>query len=245
MIINQLQKLDLTKNEAKVYLALLELGETSVIRIGQKTNLKRTTVYGLIDNLKKKGYLEVFKKGNKNSYVAKDPQEIVNKLKQKQQIADDLLPELLSVANFIDKKPKIKFFEGKQSIQEIHNDILKYPNQEYVAWMSELLFVQHYDRDYWYKYFAPERKKRKIWYRAILPKNEKTENFQKEDKENLRQTKVDNSSEHEIKVNIIIYGKNKIAILSTDDMIGLILESEKIHITMKTIFEVYWKSLSD
>jgi hypothetical protein len=37
-----------------------------------------------------------------------------------------------------------------------------------------------------------------------------------------------------------LYGKNKIGIVSFEEKIGLIVESEKIYGTLKSIFEINW-----
>ena len=52
MIITELEKTGLTENEAKVYLAALELGETTVIRLAKKAGIKRPTTYLVVDSLK-------------------------------------------------------------------------------------------------------------------------------------------------------------------------------------------------
>ena len=48
----KLEQIGLDPKEAKVYLAMLELGETTVARIAQKSKIKRTTAYDLVDSLK-------------------------------------------------------------------------------------------------------------------------------------------------------------------------------------------------
>jgi hypothetical protein len=39
-----------------------------------------------------------------------------------------------------------------------------------------------------------------------------------------------------------MYGDRKIAIVSTLDKIGIMIESQKIHDSLKSIFEMAWKS---
>ena len=56
------------------------------------------------------------------------------------------MPELLSIANFIDKKPQIRYFEGKEGLKEIFKDTLNYPNQEILAWFPRTFekFIDEY-----------------------------------------------------------------------------------------------------
>jgi hypothetical protein len=45
-------------------------------------------------------------------------------------------------------------------------------------------------------------------------------------------------------VEINLYGKRLIGIMAFEEEIGLIIESEKIYNTLKSIFEINWKALA-
>ncbi len=47
--------LGFSEKKAKIFLALLQLGETNVIEIAQKAKLKRTTVYNILPELVDEG----------------------------------------------------------------------------------------------------------------------------------------------------------------------------------------------
>ena len=57
-IINSLQHLGIRKNDAKVYVALLQLGRSNPSKISKKTNIVRARVYDSLKRLEKKGYVE-------------------------------------------------------------------------------------------------------------------------------------------------------------------------------------------
>jgi len=48
-MINELEKLGLNEKEARVYLALLELGESNIQGLSAKSSVKRTTVYDILE----------------------------------------------------------------------------------------------------------------------------------------------------------------------------------------------------
>ena len=50
-----LEAFGLTEKESRVYLALLELGEAGIGEIAKKSAIKRTTLYDVVENLKKSG----------------------------------------------------------------------------------------------------------------------------------------------------------------------------------------------
>ena len=53
-LVKILENLGLSDNEARVYLASLSLGSTTIMKIAQTAEIKRTTVYSVIDSLKQK-----------------------------------------------------------------------------------------------------------------------------------------------------------------------------------------------
>ncbi len=164
----ELQKLNFDKKEADVYLALLELGEANIEQIAKKSKIKRTTVYHVIEALKTKGYIEMAKIGKKTLFYAQNPNKIKEKLEEKKLVLDKIMPGLLSITNTIDKKPKIRYFEGKEGIREIYKDTLKHHDQEMLVWTTEDI-LEYFDVDWLWKYYVIKRVKNKIWQRTIAP----------------------------------------------------------------------------
>jgi sugar-specific transcriptional regulator TrmB len=239
MLIDDLKNAGLDEAEAKMYLAALELGETNISRLAQKSGIKRTTTYLVVDSLREKGLISSIKKGKKMRLYAEDPRKIDDIILEKKRAIDRIMPELLSFANLLDRKPKIRYFEGKDAYKEVFKDILKYPNSEIRAWFNEK-FVEY---DFFPNYFIPKRKERKIWARAIFPDNQNTREVVKKDQEHLRQSKLVSSEKFKMDIEINIYGKNQVGIIAYDEEIAVIIESQKIYEAQKSIFEVMWEML--
>jgi sugar-specific transcriptional regulator TrmB len=242
MLNKELEKFGLNKKEARIYLASLELGETTIQRIAKKSGVKRTTVYDIINSLKDKGLISELTKNKKTFYYAEDPRKLKTIMEEKNNILEKIMPELLSITNLIDKKPKIKFFEGENGIKAIYKDTLNYPNQELLGWGSEDA-VTSFDKKFLFDYYLPKRVEKKIWVRGIAPESKWTKEFQKSDQKYLRKTKLIPSNKFPFEIEINLYGKNKIGIMSFKEGFGLIIESQKIFTTLKSIFEMNWNSL--
>jgi len=243
MLSNKLKKIGiLEEKESSTYLAILELGETTIQRISKKTKIKRTTLYDVIESLRNKGLVGLTKSGKKNLYYAEDPRKIEENLENKKQEYLKILPEILSITNLIDKKPKIRFFEGIDGIKEVYRDTLKYPKSETLAWLS-LDAVNYFDIEYLWKDYVKKRVEKKIWQRSIAPNNEYLKKVKTFDQKHLRQTKLIDQKLFPLEVEINLYGKNNIGIMAFKEQIGLIIESEKIYNTLKSIFEMNWKML--
>ena len=242
MLSKELEKIGLNQNEAKVYLAALELNESNIQQISKKSGVIRTTVYGVVMQLKEKGLLSSLVRNKKTLYVAENPTKLKDDLKEKEYFLEKMLPELLSVTNAIDKKPKIRFFEGIGGLKDIYLDTLDYPDQELLAWVAEE-HLEYFDKDFLYDYYIPERVKRKIWVRAIAPDDPLMARFKEEDEKSLRKTRFVSEESFPFDVEINLYGKNRIGIVAFEEKIGLIIESEKIFKTLKSIFEMNWRAL--
>jgi len=241
MFYEKLQKIGLNEKEAKIYTSLLELGETNIQRVYKKSKIKRTTIYNTIDSLKEKGLVSTILKKNRKYYVASDPRELEFKLEEQKNALKNIMPELLSIANVIDKKPKIKYFEGVEGLKDIYLDSLKYPGQPVWAWVTDEVFTDYMDQNF-LDYYIPKRVGAKVMAYVIVPDTHKLDAYRATDKESLRITRVDPNNSN-IQVEIDIYGNNKVALMSFGEGFGIIIESQKIYNTLKSIFDVAWKNL--
>lgn len=242
MLSKELQKIGLSEKEAKVYLASLELGETVIQRIAAKSGISRTTIYDILESLKKKGLVSTIKKNKKLFYYAEAPDSLEQDLEEKQHILKKAMPELMAMANLVDRKPKIKFYEGLEGIKEVYMDTLHFVEAEALFWVAEESFYE-FDKSFLFDYYHPSRLKKKIWSREIASEDPITKDYQKDDVQNLRKTKILPSAEFPLDVTICLYGKDRVGVMSFEEEIGLIIQSKKIHTTLKSLFEFMWEKI--
>jgi sugar-specific transcriptional regulator TrmB len=234
----------LTENEAAVYLASLEMGETSVSRLAKKAGVKRTTTYLVLDSLKEKGLINTIKKNKMLAFYAEDPRKIHEMLEKRKENIDKIMPQLLAFSNLIDKKPEIRYFDGTDGIKEVYRDSLKYPDREMLTWYSET-YSTHFDEKFFFEDYIPKRIKKKIWVRAILPDNEIIRKLISSDEEHLRKSKLIAKEKYHISIEMNMYGNNKVGIVSYQEQFGIIIESQKIYDSLKNIFEIMWELLPE
>ena len=119
-IIGQLQQLNLSLNEAKVYTALLEIGQTSAGEIIKKTGLHRSVVYETLDKLISRKLVFKLQKNNIAFFQPTDPQRILENVKLQEEIALELVPKLKTL---LDRKlPEITVYEGTESYKRFWLD---------------------------------------------------------------------------------------------------------------------------
>jgi sugar-specific transcriptional regulator TrmB len=131
----ELQKLGYSLNQAKIYLALLELGQTTVGPIIKKTSLHRQVVYNTLEELEKLDLIQATTKNNRQNFVIIDPRKIIENITKKQSLAEDLLPELLAKQKKGSASQEVKIYEGVEGFQTMHyNNIKNTPeNGEYLV----------------------------------------------------------------------------------------------------------------
>ena len=232
-----LKELGLSENEAKVYLANLELGATTVQEVARKSGVKRTTIYTLLDALKQRGLLAEYRKGVKTYLVAEDPQRLERVLQEREDKLKAALPELRSLYNLSPSKPKVRFYEGREGIKQVYQDTLDEGKEIrcFVGWQSMVKAMP----DYWSSYIA-ERVKRGIWVRALADRSEESKHYQAQGEKELRELRFLPEGARPFNTEVNIYG-NKVAMLTFGkEVIGVIIESEDIANTWRMVFEVIW-----
>lgn len=245
ILIQKLIDAGLEEKEAILYIAILELGEATIAKISQKSNIKRSTVYDTLEKLKKIGMISQTSKGKRPIFLAENPEKLIDTLENKKRTLQESMPELLSVMNLLDKKPKIRYFEGISGVKEVFEDTLRYPNQEILTWFPYPYI--NLGENYFSNYYHPERNKKKIWVRAIVPDTKKNREFAEEiGKITATRTKIDsNEMFSKFDIEIKIYGKTKLGIISYKEDLGIIIESQKIYDGIKAIFEGMWNLLPE
>ena len=94
MFIKELQEIWMSKNEAKIYETILEIGECSVSDIAKKSGIHRRNIYDTLTRLSEKGIVFQIFGGKENTYAAAEPHKIYEMLQEKQQTFEKILPYL-------------------------------------------------------------------------------------------------------------------------------------------------------
>lgn len=82
-ISNALKSLGFTQNEATVYLYILKFGESYPGTLARCCNIKRSTIYGVLEGLEEKGICFPDEKNGQKIYNAISPKELIERQKEK------------------------------------------------------------------------------------------------------------------------------------------------------------------
>ena len=153
-----LQSIGLEEKEAKVYLAALELGPASIQDLTKKSSIKRSTVYEMLKSLQNKGLVSETTKGKRRLIIASEPEKIKRRLKEKEALFNQILPELKSLNNVDSIKPRITYYEGRQGLREIYMIALESKNKR-AEWISPIQSViETVGEDFLEKYIELKQK---------------------------------------------------------------------------------------
>ncbi len=239
----QIIEFGLDEKEARVFLAALELGGESVLAIAKKAGINRVATYDALESLISRGLISTFIKGKRTYYTSVEPDQlelILEKekveLEARHEKLKTLLPDLNSIYNFSNKKPKVSYYEGKAGLLAIRNTFLKTPDKQlrviYYYYDLDKVFTKAERDDY-----INKRVKVGLEVKSIAVLGEDSPKVT-EKVGNVNRIYLDYKN-FPIKSDITIYG-NKIALVSMRELFGIIIENQELADTMKTFFDLAW-----
>lgn len=168
----QLEELGLSKNEALVYVAVLELGEPMVGDIETQTGLHKQLIYNAATKLETLGLMTISYLRQRRRFVAADPSTIEKQLKEKLAKAHLLVTELYEVANRKREPDQTRMFRGTRAIHQYYNQqIRRQPKESTISILgvnSKRYFELFQPSDAPYRNFEQERLERKVTMRLVL-----------------------------------------------------------------------------
>lgn len=243
MLEKTLLQLGLDEKEASIYLASLALGPSSIQNIAKKSGVKRSTIYGIVSDLKSKNLISETIKGQKRLFVAADPEELKGLLERQQVALEKIMPELKGLFNVEIGRPKIKFFETLPEIKKVHIGLLDDSPKEILSFLAISDFIETMGPE-WTKEYVVKRVSKHTFIKAISNEHPSSRDVSSRNKEELRETRI-LPKKSQFSVNIELYpDTNKIFISSLkQEKWALVIESETITSAMKLFFEFMWERL--
>lgn len=240
-LINQLSFYGFGEKEAKVYLTTLELSSSIASTIARRAEINRSTTYSILEDLKRKWIVTEVTRDEIKYYSAISPDILFKKREEKYEKIKSGLPELLAITNKFGNRPRTQFFEGFEWLKQIFEEVLiagttmKDPYLSFV-WADKM---DPKVEKYIYEEFVPRRLKIKTKTKAIMSKD--NSEYLKYHKKNHNTIIVDKPL-FNLGNEIVVFGENKVAVLmyATEEMSGLIIESQTLHDGLTSLFGLLW-----
>jgi sugar-specific transcriptional regulator TrmB len=227
----------LSSKEAKVYVALLELGETTPLDISRRIQMKRPTVYVILEGLLERGLVSYVRRGRGLRYSALD---VRNLYSTQEDALTRLKNSLPMFAAFMRqgasaRSSEMRVFEGVAGLRRAMEDTLT-SRGEILCWVDLELVTMKYFKTYWREYLK-KRITRKLRVRAIMVSDQAAASFRLRDKEELRESVLIPKSRFPLHGEMNIYN-DKIALLSYDDPIAVVIQNRAMADMQRSIFNL-------
>ena len=228
--------------KARVYRACLELGQANAQEIAKKAEVERTSVYALLDSLEKEGLLNVTLKKKTEYFIPAPPQKLVELLRGKAELLEKYLPLFVSLYKSSDVKPRIRFYEDRESIKEILKDTLTCKEKKIRSISSARDLLDLLGKDFM-NHHIEKRVKTGIQTISLRPQKKEPEHWylNASNKEVLRAVRF-LPEDISFDVVCLIYDYKVALISSKKENFGFIVESKEFSDFMKTIYDFFWQA---
>lgn len=242
--IDSLRQLGLEEKEAKVYLASLSLGASTILRLSKLSEVKRTTLYEIIDSLEKKGLMKKEVHGFKTLYSAEHPERLENSLESKKLLLNKLLPELEGLYHLKGTESSIKFYSGLPAIKNIYDDLLKdlKPHDFYYA-ISNIKEWQGLDEDFFLRKHVETRSKMGVDTKLVFLDSE-TAQYRKKTERNFNEEIKIIPKDSEFHVDLVITPYKLVMFQLHEPLTAILIENKSIIELHREMFELIWGATS-
>ena len=241
MLTETLVKFGLSDKEAKVYLALLELEVAGANEIAKKAEINRSSTYVVLEALQKRGLVSVSAGKSLKKYIVAPPEKIAQlaeraakrELEVSQEVSS-IIPDLKSLYKGTKSKPRIRVYEGRESIISCMEETLK--NREKVLRVCSSAEKLEVCLQGYLSLYVKKRRHLGIRMYGIHPDDIFSKHLRK------LKSSVDTSifippDKFKFKSNLIVYD-NFVSYISDDGTHAFLIESEEIAETMKSTFDL-------
>ncbi|MCR4277969.1 MAG: hypothetical protein NUV80_06880 [Candidatus Berkelbacteria bacterium] len=238
MNLNQLLEwLGLPEREAKVYLALLELGDTTVMPLSKKAGIERTYCYDILAGLAHKDLVTSYERNGRQRFMAQSPDTLESQLSGKLEKLRQALPELKAKHNSDTKKPTIRFYEGKSAVDQLYRELAATKEVATIAGTSEL----EKNLGSTLEEIAKKLVQKKVRIRELLTPELGLPKFAKRYRKPLQEIRF-LPPKTQLTTDTIIYENRVIFISYLPNIHAVVIEGSGIVSTQKTLFEQLWKN---
>ncbi|HEY1074282.1 MAG TPA: helix-turn-helix domain-containing protein [Patescibacteria group bacterium] len=237
-LVQSLQEIGLQEREIKIYLALLELGESTVLPLSKQSGIKRTYCYDILPLLQEKGLVSFIERNGRRHYSAEDPAKIEQLLKGRLERFIGILPDLRSIYGQSPNKPRVRYYEGDDVGKEIVDELARSKSFDAISSPDHL---NKYIGKSLLEELAVQMVKRGTVSRELYTRGALPVTWPKLYKKPLQEVRYLPEGVT-MQNDILIYGKKLVLISYEQQVHGLVIEGSAIVDAHKQLFELLWKS---
>ena len=243
-----LKKIGLTQSEIRVYLALLELGDSTRSGIVKKSGISGSKVYDILDKLKEKSLISIYDENRIRHFKPITPKQILNYIEGKREEinkierdAKSILPSLLLKFNTSTTKQEIELLSGLKGLEILFKDQVEMLTKGETCYViggtkgiEEEPVVAFFQKVHLWR----ENKKIKTKMLYNLQQQEATEKLYSSKQYPSTETRY---IKHTSPVAINVYRDRTVIIIFSEAITAIHIKSDDVAQSFKEYFDLLWK----
>ncbi|HAU40013.1 TPA: hypothetical protein DCW56_03720 [Candidatus Peregrinibacteria bacterium] len=234
----QLYKLGFSEKEASVYLTLLRIGPSVASTLARLSNIRRTSIYDVLNGLTERNLIGSYKQGKDTYFVVEDVNNLYFQEKQKTDIAKRLAADLKKSMNW--QGIRVNYYVGYEGYREIYEEILRAKPKELLTWIHLDNFYKGLDMKREEEWTA-ERINKKIHARLIIQDTEFARKFIKDDFVSYRETRL--VKNFPFSTTCSVYQDTILLFNSTNEIEAVRIKNGELAKMFYQMFEMNWRML--
>ncbi len=239
--VSVLEDIGLTNAQIKVYLALLELGETTSGPIIRKTELQNSVVYNALNQLIERGLVTFALKGKRKFFSATDPRQLIRLMEDRKEKIEQLVPQLIAKQAGIQVKQEARVFLGWKGVYHAFNTILETlpKGAEYIGFAAAM--EEQYSKESKSFFREFQKKRARMRYLVKLIANESA----RKQVEEYAYYREFGKPEYRFVLGfapagVIIFGENVLTAAFGEKPVAVIITSKEIAESYRKFFHEMW-----
>jgi sugar-specific transcriptional regulator TrmB len=235
-----LEEIGLTKNEIKIYLALLKLGATTSGKIILESQLHRSRVYDALERLIDKGLVSYVIKANRKWFQAAPPNTILGFLDEKRKNVTEILPALQLLKTQTKSEQLAGVYEGIRGYKSAREKLIKELKKGDKLLVLGAPAKANEKLEGWFIYFHTRREKAGIGMKILYNENARKYGLIRK---KWKLTKVKYMKNNAITPAWIEIFKESVAIIIiSDNPLTFVIKNKEAVDSFKTYFNMMWKT---
>lgn len=244
-----LEALELTKEETRIYMRLLETGPSTAGSIAKNIGLRRPTTYNILGRMRDKGTVSQSLRRGIRLFQAEPPRKLeqllgkkIKDLRQKQDDLHHMIPELERRMGQQFLTPKFQIFEGKESLRNVLMDVLLYRDMETWSFWPVKSAIDALSEDF-IRFHNIERIRNRLSIKGIWSKNQsvnlKRYPFMGSGPQFRREIRIA-PERIDFSMSYWIYASKVAFVSSQRECYGFVVESTELAALLKTQHQFIW-----
>ncbi len=243
-----LRKIGLTQSEIRVYLALLDLGDSTRSDIVQKSGISGSKVYDILEKLREKGLISIYDQNRVRHFKAINPKQILNYINDKKESIEEMekeaeliLPSLLLKFNTSTINQEVELLSGLKGLEVIFREQVEMLNKGETCYViggtkgaEEEAVVAFFQK------IHGMREQKKIKTKMLYNLNLKRITEEYYSTKDYPSTMI-RYIKHTSPVAINIYKDRTVIIIFGEVITAIHMKSENVSQSFREYFEILWK----